>query len=44
MNDEKLIEMAKNYLSVDESLDKFQFKYKKVENIRLYCKFIKKMV
>ena len=29
MNDEKLIEMAKNYLSVDESLDKFQFKYKK---------------
>lgn len=29
IGDDKLIEMAKNYLSVDESLDKFQFKYKK---------------
>lgn len=28
MNDEQLIKIAKNYLSVDESLDKFQFKYK----------------
>ena len=28
IGDDKLIEMAKNYLSVDESLDKFTFKFK----------------
>ena len=33
IGDDKLIEMAKNYLSVDESLDKFTFKFKNRMNM-----------